>query len=49
MHVRVVEAGDDGSSAPVNYVRVLAPQAQNFFILANSGYFSCCYGDSFYK
>jgi hypothetical protein len=40
---------DDGSPAPVNYARLWAPQAQNFFILTHSGYFSGRYGDGFNK
>jgi hypothetical protein len=49
MHVRIVEARDDGSPAPVDYARLRAPQAQNFFILAHSGYLSRRYGDRFDK
>src|ERR1700720_2035382 len=40
MHVRIVETRNDGSSTSVNYARLRAPQAQNFFILARSGYLS---------
>src|ERR1700692_2031669 len=29
MHMRIVEAGGDGSSSTVNYARVRTPQAQN--------------------
>jgi len=49
MHVRIVETWNDGSPPPVNYARLRAPQAQNFFILAHSGYLSGRYGDRFDK
>jgi hypothetical protein len=49
MHVRIVETRDDGSSAPVNYARLRAPQAQNLFILTRSSYPSGRYGDRFGK
>src|ERR1700675_3043551 len=36
MHVRIVEARDDGSPASVNYARLRTSQAQNLFILTRS-------------
>jgi hypothetical protein len=49
MHVRIVEARDDGSPASVNYARLRTSQAQNLIILTHSGYLSGRYGNRFYK
>src|SRR5580704_2258613 len=49
MHVRIVEAGDDGSSPPINYVRVRAMKTENLVIVADSSYLSARYGDRFHK
>src|SRR5437868_3964224 len=49
MHVRIVETRYDGSSAPVNYPRLRATQAENLVIVANSSYLSGRYGDRFDK
>ena len=49
MHVRIVETRDDSPSAPVNYARLRAPQAQNLFILTRSGYPSRRYSNRFNK
>src|SRR6266446_9912772 len=49
MHVRIVEAWDDGSLAPINYVRVRATKTENLVIVADSSYLSRRYGDRFDK
>jgi len=47
--VGIVETGYDGSSSTINYARLRTPQAQNFFILAHSGYLSGRNGDGLGK